>query len=105
MEDSEGYSWELIQRASTPEPFCQIMLRVADLDLSIKFYEQVFFFFLNLNFQYVFPVGTVNHAPFLLTSGQALGMKLLLKYDNPRENVRNGLFLFSLPPNNLQHQV
>ncbi|KAL6313936.1 hypothetical protein AAG906_011663 [Vitis piasezkii] len=42
--------------ASTPEPLCQIMLRVADLDLSIKFYEQ------------------------------ALGMKLLLKYDNPREN-------------------
>ncbi|RVW40226.1 Lactoylglutathione lyase [Vitis vinifera] len=25
--------------------------------------------------------------PFLLTSMQALGMKLLLKYDNPRENV------------------
>ncbi|CBI26654.3 unnamed protein product, partial [Vitis vinifera] len=42
--------------ASTPEPLCQMMLRVADLDLSIKFCEQ------------------------------ALGMKLLLKYDNPREN-------------------
>ena len=27
--------------ASTPEPLCQMMLRVADLDLSIKFYEQV----------------------------------------------------------------
>ena len=27
--------------------------------------------------------------PFLLSSIKALGMKLLLKYDNPRENVRN----------------
>ncbi|XP_056687188.1 lactoylglutathione lyase GLX1 isoform X2 [Spinacia oleracea] len=35
-----GYIFELIQRCSTPEPLCQVMLRVGDLDCSIKFYEK-----------------------------------------------------------------
>ncbi|KNA12055.1 hypothetical protein SOVF_129350 isoform A [Spinacia oleracea] len=39
-----GYIFELIQRCSTPEPLCQVMLRVGDLDCSIKFYEKVYMF-------------------------------------------------------------
>lgn len=41
VKDPDGYTFELIQRPSTPEPFCQIMLRVGDLDRSISFYERV----------------------------------------------------------------
>lgn len=41
MKDPDGYTFEIIQRASTPEPFCQVMLRVGDLERSIKFYEKV----------------------------------------------------------------
>jgi lactoylglutathione lyase len=52
-EDPDGYLFELIQRAETPEPLCQVMLRVGDLERSIKFYEK------------------------------ALGMKLLRKKDVP----------------------
>ncbi|KAK1325074.1 Lactoylglutathione lyase [Acorus calamus] len=40
VEDPDGYLFELIQRGPTPEPFCQVMLRVGDLDRSIKFYEK-----------------------------------------------------------------
>lgn len=40
MKDPDGYVFELIQRGPTPEPLCQVMLRVGDLDRSIKFYEQ-----------------------------------------------------------------
>ncbi|KAJ1428732.1 Vicinal oxygen chelate [Sesbania bispinosa] len=40
VKDPDGYSFELIQRASTPEPLCQVMLRVGDLERSIKFYEK-----------------------------------------------------------------
>ncbi|KAK9936019.1 hypothetical protein M0R45_012884 [Rubus argutus] len=40
VKDPDGYTFELIQRPSTPEPFCQIMLRVGDLDRSISFYER-----------------------------------------------------------------
>ncbi|PWZ44137.1 Lactoylglutathione lyase [Zea mays] len=52
-QDPDGYMFELIQRADTPEPLCQVMLRVGDLERSIKFYEK------------------------------ALGMKLLRKKDVP----------------------
>lgn len=41
VKDLDGYVFELIQRGPTPEPICQVMLRVGDLDRSIKFYEQV----------------------------------------------------------------
>jgi lactoylglutathione lyase len=51
--DPDGYLFELIQRGPTPEPLCQVMLRVGDLERSIKFYEK------------------------------ALGMKLLRKIDRP----------------------
>lgn len=40
VQDPDGYIFELIQRGPTPEPLCQIMLRVGDLDRSIKFYEK-----------------------------------------------------------------
>lgn len=39
--DPDGYLFELIQRGPTPEPLCQVMLRVGDLDRAIKFYEKV----------------------------------------------------------------
>lgn len=52
VEDPDGYKFELIQRPATPEPLCQVMLRVGDLDKSIAFYEK------------------------------AMGMKLLRKRDN-----------------------
>ncbi|RLN03293.1 lactoylglutathione lyase [Panicum miliaceum] len=39
-QDPDGYLFELIQRAETPEPLCQVMLRVGDLERSIKFYEK-----------------------------------------------------------------
>ncbi|BBN68939.1 glyoxalase I homolog, partial [Prunus dulcis] len=38
--DPDGYTFEIIQRPSTPEPLCQVMLRVGDLERSIKFYEK-----------------------------------------------------------------
>ncbi|KAJ6706808.1 LACTOYLGLUTATHIONE LYASE-LIKE PROTEIN [Salix viminalis] len=36
VKDPDGYTFELIQRGPTPEPLCQLMLRVGDLDRSIK---------------------------------------------------------------------
>ncbi|GMH15782.1 hypothetical protein Nepgr_017623 [Nepenthes gracilis] len=53
VKDPDGYAFELIQRGPTPEPLCQVMLRVGDLERSIKFYEK------------------------------ALGLKLLRKIDRP----------------------
>ena len=41
VEDPDGYTFELIERGPTPEPLCQVMLRVGDLDRSIKYYENV----------------------------------------------------------------
>ncbi|XP_021288557.1 putative lactoylglutathione lyase [Herrania umbratica] len=55
VQDPDGYMFELIQRPPTPEPLCQLMLHVSDLDSAIQFYEK------------------------------ALGMKLLQKYDSPEE--------------------
>ncbi|KAG1365376.1 putative Lactoylglutathione lyase [Cocos nucifera] len=40
VQDPDGYLFELIQRGPTPEPLCQVMLRVGDLECSIKFYEK-----------------------------------------------------------------
>ncbi|KAL2341291.1 hypothetical protein Fmac_009231 [Flemingia macrophylla] len=40
VKDPDGYAFEIIQRPSTPEPLCQVMLRVGDLERSIKFYEK-----------------------------------------------------------------
>ncbi|XP_058723767.1 lactoylglutathione lyase GLX1-like [Vicia villosa] len=40
VKDPDGYAFEILQRASTPEPLCQVMLRVGDLDRSIAFYEK-----------------------------------------------------------------
>jgi lactoylglutathione lyase len=54
VKDPTGYSWELIERqGEIPEPIAQVMLRVGDLDKSIKFYTE------------------------------ALGMKLLRTRENP----------------------
>ena len=43
VKDPTGYSWELIGRDTTTirEPLAQVMLRVTDLDRSIKFYTEV----------------------------------------------------------------
>lgn len=41
VQDPNGYSFELLQRPPTPEPLCQILLNVLDLDLAIEFYEKV----------------------------------------------------------------
>lgn len=41
VEDPDGYKFELIERGPTPEPLCQVMLRVGDLDRSIEFYKNV----------------------------------------------------------------
>ncbi|KAG8070487.1 hypothetical protein GUJ93_ZPchr0006g40909 [Zizania palustris] len=53
VEDPDGYKFEIIERPGTPEPLCQVMLRVGDLDRAISFYEK------------------------------ACGMELLRKRDNP----------------------
>ncbi|KAJ1685075.1 hypothetical protein LUZ63_016465 [Rhynchospora breviuscula] len=42
VEDPDGYKFELLERGPTPEPLCQVMLRVGDLDRSIAFYEKAF---------------------------------------------------------------
>ncbi|KAG8067551.1 hypothetical protein GUJ93_ZPchr0005g16262 [Zizania palustris] len=57
IEDPDGYKFELIERGPTPEPLCQVMLRVGDLDRAIDFYEKAF------------------------------GMELLRKRDNPQYKV------------------
>lgn len=41
VEDPDGYKFELIESGPTPEPLCQVMLRVGDLDRAINFYEKV----------------------------------------------------------------
>jgi lactoylglutathione lyase len=41
VEDPDGYKFELLERGPTPEPLCQVMLRVGDLNRSIEFYEKV----------------------------------------------------------------
>ncbi|KAK3003423.1 hypothetical protein RJ639_018688 [Escallonia herrerae] len=58
IEDPDGYKFELLERGPTPEPLCQVMLRVGDLERSINFYEKV-------------------------KVTLAFGMELLRKRDNP----------------------
>ncbi|XP_009417711.2 probable lactoylglutathione lyase, chloroplastic isoform X2 [Musa acuminata AAA Group] len=60
IEDPDGYKFELLERGPTPEPLCQVMLRVGDLDRSINFYEKAF------------------------------GMELLCKRDNPEYKIAIG---------------
>ncbi|KNA12056.1 hypothetical protein SOVF_129350 isoform B [Spinacia oleracea] len=55
-----GYIFELIQRCSTPEPLCQVMLRVGDLDCSIKFYEKLSFELVQANLELNFGTGNVK---------------------------------------------
>lgn len=40
IEDPDGYKFEILERPGTPEPLCQVMLRVGDLDRAISFYEK-----------------------------------------------------------------
>ncbi|KAE9588176.1 putative lactoylglutathione lyase [Lupinus albus] len=40
IEDPDGYTFELLERPPSPEPLCKVMLRVGDLNRSIKFYEK-----------------------------------------------------------------
>ncbi|CAN4094403.1 unnamed protein product [Withania somnifera] len=42
IEDPDGYKFELLERGPTPEPLCQVMLRVGDLERSINFYENAY---------------------------------------------------------------
>ncbi|KAJ6797129.1 putative lactoylglutathione lyase, chloroplastic [Iris pallida] len=42
IEDPDGYKFELLERGPTPEPLCQVMLRVGDLERAIEFYEKAF---------------------------------------------------------------
>ncbi|TKY54002.1 putative lactoylglutathione lyase [Spatholobus suberectus] len=40
VKDPDGYTFGLVQRPTIHDPFCQVMLRVGDLERSIKFYEK-----------------------------------------------------------------
>ncbi|KAM7459372.1 hypothetical protein LguiA_036366 [Lonicera macranthoides] len=42
IEDPDGYKFELLEKGPTPEPLCQVMLRVGDLDRAINFYEKAY---------------------------------------------------------------
>ncbi|KAJ9168306.1 hypothetical protein P3X46_019849 [Hevea brasiliensis] len=42
VEDPDGYKFELLERGLTPEPLCQVMLRVGDLDRAVNFYKKAF---------------------------------------------------------------
>ncbi|EXB82251.1 hypothetical protein L484_007241 [Morus notabilis] len=42
IKDPDGYKFELLERGPTPEPLCQVMLRVGDLDRAINFYKKAF---------------------------------------------------------------
>lgn len=59
VEDPDGYKFELIQRGPTPEPLCQVMLRVGDLDRAIKFYENVCIF-MSFCIMHRYDVGFLN---------------------------------------------
>ncbi|CAI5496297.1 unnamed protein product [Closterium sp. Naga37s-1] len=66
VEDPSGYKWEIIQRPPTPEPLCQVMLRVGDLDRAIKFYEKAYGMKLlrtRDNPQYKYTIAMVGYGP------------------------------------------
>ncbi|XP_073008269.1 lactoylglutathione lyase GLX1-like [Typha latifolia] len=42
IEDPDGYKFKLMERKLTPEPLCQVMLQVGDIDRSVGFYEKAF---------------------------------------------------------------
>nr|XP_043627517.1 lactoylglutathione lyase GLX1-like [Erigeron canadensis] len=43
IEDPDGYTFQLLEkRRRIPQPLCQVMLRVGDIDRSIKFYQQAY---------------------------------------------------------------
>lgn len=41
VKDPDGYTFELLERGPSTEPFRQVMLRVGDLDRDINFYKKV----------------------------------------------------------------
>lgn len=91
IEDPDGYKFELLERGPTPEPLCQVMLRVGDLDRSINFYEKVslFFFYEPRRWYTSFDSWWQAGAWF-----QAFGMELLRKRDNPEYKVTLHVFLY-----------
>ncbi|XP_058202500.1 probable lactoylglutathione lyase, chloroplastic isoform X1 [Rhododendron vialii] len=42
IEDPDGYKFKLLERGPTPEPLCQLMLRVGDLDRSITYHKKAY---------------------------------------------------------------
>ncbi|KAK9697640.1 hypothetical protein RND81_08G050400 [Saponaria officinalis] len=66
IEDPDGYKFELIERGPTPEPLCQVMLRVGDLDRAIEFYKKAFGMELlrtRDNPQYKYTVAMLGYGP------------------------------------------
>lgn len=94
VKDPDGYLFEIIQRGPTPEPLCQVMLRVGDLERSIKFYEKV-----SLIICYFNPI--VEEVSLVYLFGllfyiQALGMRVVKKTDRPEQKViLNSYCMFS----------
>lgn len=89
IEDPDGYKFELLERGLTPEPLCQVMLRVGDLDRSIEFYEKVRFlvtFYMFTNSWYMFFLCSLSLC--VSNNLQAYGMELLRKRDNPEYKVK-----------------
>ncbi|KAJ1377574.1 Vicinal oxygen chelate [Sesbania bispinosa] len=70
IEDPDGYKFELLEGRLTPEPLCQVMLRVGDLDRAVAFYQK------------------------------ALGMKLLSKRDNPEQKYTEAVMGYGPEANN-----
>lgn len=112
IEDPDGYKFELLERGPTPEPLCQVMLRVGDLGRSIKFYEKVSplrcqtllpndkCFILYMFFLF-YQNALLYSDHMCLLSLQAFGMELLRTRDNPEYKVTcyASLILFLLAVN------
>lgn len=69
VEDPSGYKWELIERkemSETADSLCQVMLRVGDLDRSIKYYTEVIgmkLLRIRDNEKYKYKLGFVGYGP------------------------------------------
>lgn len=91
IEDPDGYKFELLERGPTPEPLCQIMLRVGDLDRSIEFYKKVsschFIAHSNMLHALSFSHSCRLTLNFFYFSLKAFGMDLLRRRDNPEYKV------------------